>query len=256
MAYAYEFQSKEIATQALSLGCSEYDQLHGLLDHPSPDTSTYKTSCLGEIITRVKNDPRLDGLLDLPGITNIAIVAGTRLDVVLEHWNAWEISDPLQSLEEICDLGVILALGHGGVSRLYDFFHAHLMTVAHALRVLWQVFPEERQASILRQYALFAILQYIDQLRLPFDIQDIETIDVEGRNWDWVVEKALAHKWALDSHFFKAVRAPKAFCEAYGDKDDFYLKAAIKFMTTFDGWEGFGEGVEGYNPAEDAYRPE
>lgn len=207
-------------------------------------------------MTRIKNDERFDGLLDLPGITNIAIVATQRLDVVLEHWNAWEIVDPLQSFEQICDLSVVLALGHGGVARLYDFFHAHIMTVAHALRVLWHIFPQERLTSILRQYALFTIIQYINQLRLPFSTQEIEDIDVAGRDWDWVVGNALNHKWALDSHFFKVVRAPKEFCETFGDKDGYYLKAAIKYVTTFDGWEGFGEGVEGFNPKEDSYRPE
>jgi hypothetical protein len=240
----------------LSLGCSEYDPLHGLLDYPSPDTSTYKTSSLGEIIKRIRDDKRFDGLLDLPGITNIAIVAQQRLDVVLEHWNAWEVLDPVQCLEQVCDLAVVLALGHGDASRLYDFFHAHIMTVAHALRILWHVFPDERRTSILRQYALFTILQYINQLRMPFSIEEIESIDVAGRNWDWVVDSALKHKWALDSHFFKVVRAPKAFCETYGNKNNFYLRAAIKFITTFDGWEGFGRGVDGFDPAKDAYRPE
>lgn len=71
-----------------------------------------------------------------------------------------------------------------------------------------------------------------------------------------MVDTALRHKWMLDSHFFKVVRAPKAFAETYGEEDGFYLKAAIKFLTEFRGWEGLGEGVEGFLPSRDGYRPE
>lgn len=130
------------------------------------------------------------------------------------------------------------------------------MTVAHALRVLWEHFPPERRRLMLRQYALFAILIYIAQLRPGFGMGGIEAVATESRDWDWVVSTALGHKWLLAYHFFKVVRAPKAFAETYGEKDGFYLKAAIKFLAEFRGWEGFGIGVKGFLPSRDMYRPE
>ncbi|KAK7177866.1 hypothetical protein PSPO01_16089 [Paraphaeosphaeria sporulosa] len=256
LAYAYEFQSTFVATEALSLGCTERLELHGLLDNESPDNSTYKTKSLADVMERVRTDMRFDGLLTVPGITNIEELLKHRFQDVIAHWNAWEVVEPVQQLEQIIDLSVILAISDGDSDKSFDFYIVHLMSTAHALRVLWQHFPPERLRPILRQYALFAILIYIAQLRPSFGIEGIESVNTERRDWDWVVQTALAHKWVLDTHFFKMVRAPKAFAETYGEKQGFYLKAAIKFLTEFKGWEGFGVGVEGFDPSRDGYRPE
>lgn len=204
----------------------------------------------------MRKDTRFDGLLTDPGITNFGPILQKHFNTVVEHWNAWEVVDPVQQLEQLCDVSVLLAISDGGPEKSFDFYNVHLMTIAHALRLLWQEFPAERRASLLRQYALFAILIYIAQLRPDFQIEGVESVKTEGRDWDWVVKTALAHKWVLDAHFFKVVRAPKVFAETYGEKDDFYLKAAIKFLTEFRGWEGFGLGVEGFVPSRDGYRPE
>jgi hypothetical protein len=256
LAYAYEFQSKGVASEALSLGCTEYFALHGLIDHPAPDSSTYKTQSLADVIERVRTDSRFDGLLTDPGITNFDPILQHHFRTVVEHWNAWEVVDPVQQFEQLCDVSLLLALSDGDAEKSFDFYNVHLMTVCHALRVIWQEFPAERRVPLLRQYALFAILIYIAQLRPNFGMEKIEAVQTEGRGWKWVVETALAHKWVLDGHFFKVVRAPKVFAETYGEKDDFYLKAAIKFLTEFRGWEGFGLGVEGFVPNRDGYRPE
>lgn len=256
LAYAYEFQSNVVATQALSLVCTELDLAHHLLDHYPPDNSTYKTTSLGDVILRVKADKRFEGLFPVQGITNIGFIFEKSYDALMEHWNAWEVVDPVQQLEQCCDLSILLAISSGNPTQSFDFYQAHIMTVAHAIRVLWNFFPEERRASILRQYALFTILIYITQFKCSFGIKEIETVQLNGRDWNWVIENALNHKWALDSHFFKVVRAPKVFAETYGEKNSFYLKAAIKFMTEFRGWEGFGVGVEGFLPNRDGYIPE
>lgn len=243
-----------MATQALSQGCTEYNPLHHLLDHALHDNSTYKSTSLPEVIERVRADDRFGLLFGEPGIMNMdVLLEKSHLDVVLEHWNAWEVVDPVRQLEQCCDLAVLIALSNGNLEASFDFYNAHIMTVAHALRVLWHYFPPQRQVSILRQFALFAILTYVSQLRPDFDMDGIETVKVDDRDWGWVVDTALKHKWALDVHFFKVVRAPKVFEETYGRKDDFYLKAAIKYVTEFRGWEGFGKGVEGFVPSRDGY---
>lgn len=54
----------------------------------------------------------------------------------------------------------------------------------------------------------------------------------------------------------QVVRAPKVFEETFGRKDHFYLKAAIKYVTEFHGWEGYGQGVAGFIPSRDGWRPE
>jgi len=256
LAYAYEYGSKEVASQALSLGCTEYDAFHGLIDHDSPDNSTYKTTSLAEVMQRVHDDKRLDGIFALPGITNTELLAQKYLHIVLEHWNAYKVVDPLQQFEEICDLSVLLAISTGDPIPSFDFFCIHLMTVAHAIRLLWAYITAERHAAILKQFALFQIIQYINQLRPAFSIDKIEAVDLKGRDWAWAYDTALKHKWMLDSHFFKVVRAPKVLEDTYGSKDNFYLKAALKFLDEFRGWEGFGAGVAGFDPSKDGYIPE
>ncbi|OJJ76230.1 hypothetical protein ASPBRDRAFT_72236 [Aspergillus brasiliensis CBS 101740] len=259
LAYAYEFRSKEVATQALSQGCTEYNPLHTLLDQAPSDSSKYKSASLAVIFENVRQDPRLDGLFNEPGFNNLGLLSQEQnLAVVLEHWNAWDVTDPhlLAQLEECCDLAVLLALSNGNPKDSFDFYNAHIMTVAHALRVLWHYFPPSHRVSILKQYALFGIMTYICQLRPQFSLDWIEGVQLDGRDWNWVIDTALAHKWALDAHFFKVVRAPKVFEETFGRKNDFYLKAAIKYVTEFDGWGGYGQGVAGFVPSRDGYRPE
>ncbi|QMW44041.1 hypothetical protein G4B11_007411 [Aspergillus flavus] len=257
LAYAFEFRSKEVATQALSQGCTEYNPLHYLLDQPSPDTATYKTTSLSAVFENVRTDARLDGLFTEPGFANLEVLQKPRhLAVVLEHWNAWEVIDPLRCFEECCDLSVLVALSNGNPHDSFDFYDAHIMTLAHALRVLWHYLPPQHRVSILRQYVLFGIMTYICQQRPIFGLKPIEAVKLSGRDWEWVLDTALPHKWALDVHFFKAIRAPKVFEETFGRKDNFYLKAAVKFVTEFRGWEGYGKGVVGFVPSRDGYRPE
>jgi hypothetical protein len=93
-------------------------------------------------------------------------------------------------------------------------------------------------------------------MRRPFDLNKIEEVQTGRKDWNWVISTALKHKWALDAHFFKVVRAPNVFEDLFGAKNEFYLKAGIKFVTEFDGWEGFGDGIDGFNPGRDVYVPE
>ncbi|KAL3479615.1 hypothetical protein BJX99DRAFT_267980 [Aspergillus californicus] len=260
LAYAWELQSPAVATEALSLGCTENMEAHGLLDNPPPDTSMYKTTSFADVIQHIYEDTRFDNLFPHQGITNIESLMQQHLDAVLEHWNAWDVTDPLQQLENICDTSVLLAIGTGDSERKFDFYLVHTMTVAHALRVLWDLFPDDQRACILRQYALFVILVYICQLKPRVDpdlIGAIESVPLgTADDWGSVVERTLRHRWYKDSHFFKVVRAPLAFEETFGAKGGFYRRAAVKFLAEFDGWEGFGLGVEGFLPNRDGYKPE
>lgn len=187
----------------------------------------------------------------MPGIVNFGIVLRARFEAFMEHWNAWEITAPIQQFERCCDLSVALAIGSDHGKGKYDFFNAHIMTVAQAIRIMWHYFPADTRVSILRQYGFFTILIYILQKRIPWGVDEIEAVDVSDRDCNWATEHGLKHRWALDDHSFKVVRAPKAFVETYGENDGFYLKAATKFINEFDGWEGFGEGVMGYQPKEE-----
>jgi hypothetical protein len=84
-----------VATEALSLGCTEYIELHSLLDHYPPDNSTYRSTNLADIVKRVHDDNRFDNLFTDPGITNMGSLLQNRFEALLEHWNAWQVTDPL-----------------------------------------------------------------------------------------------------------------------------------------------------------------
>ncbi|KAK7697465.1 hypothetical protein SLS64_013477 [Diaporthe eres] len=158
-------------------------------------------------------------------------------------------------MPEVCDVSVLVAIGSGYPGGKYEFFYAHILTAAHAFRVLLPNFPQERHHSLLRQYGLHTILIYVLQLRRDVNAEHIDSFDPAERDWNWVAKSALENKRGLDDHFFKVVRGIKSFRDLYGEKDGFYLKAAVKFVSEFNGWEGFGEGVMGYLPSRDGFIP-
>lgn len=246
----------EVASQALSLACTEYPNFHKLLDREPTKRPTYRTSCLDEVLSRVRQDARFDGVVKTPGTVDYDLVLREAYDTAVEHWNAWQIGDAATAVEHICDVSVLVAIGSGYSERKYDFFYAHILTAAHALRVLLPNFPQERHHSLLRQYGLYTILIYVLQLRLDVNVASIESFDLAGHvDWNWVAKSAVESKWGLDEHFFKVVRGIKSFRDLYGEKEGFYLKAAVKFVSEFNGWEGFGEGVMGFLPSRDGFKP-
>lgn len=250
LGYAYEFDCKETASEGLSLLCTDFaSEMSSLVDHPQPQLATYRTKSLAEVMERVRTDERFQraGLTD-PGITNMEAVFVKCGNAVLEHLEAWEIGDPLESLQHICDLSTVLAITTSDARNEFDFYIIHFMTIAYALRVIWDVIPKDRQAPMLREYALFIIVMYVSQLSPQFDLKRIDSVDLKGRDWNWVKKTAAVHPAKFDVHFFKVVRAPLSLEETFGEKNGFYLKSAVKFLDEYKGWTGFGKGLDGFDP--------
>ncbi|KAB8205062.1 hypothetical protein BDV34DRAFT_225865 [Aspergillus parasiticus] len=141
LAYAYEFSNPQIATEALSLGCTDRDPIHHYLDSPYPDTSTYKTTSAKEILHRVHTDTRFSNLFSVPGFINIATTFAHAEHALLEHWNAWDIVNPAEQFRDVVDLAGFLLIESRNGEGEYDFFLAHLLTVGHALRGFCLRFP-------------------------------------------------------------------------------------------------------------------
>lgn len=234
-----------MASEALSLGCTEYDFVHRYFDEPVPDTSTYKTKHLQEVLGKVRQDKRFDGRFELPGFLNTFTLHEKCEDAILEHWNGWLLDDYSQQFEEVFDFAVRVAVQTASARVQYDFFLIHVLTVAHALRVILPYAPEEHRNPILKQFAMWVVIMYCAQLRRRIYAGSIDAVDLDGRDWQWVQEKALTSQWSLDSHYVKVVRALKFGADLYGEKDGWYLKAAVKFVSEFNEWTGFGAGVEG-----------
>lgn len=256
LGYAFDFESKEVASEGLSLLCTDYSDLSFVLDHPQSDTSTYKTTSLAEVIERVNADPRLDNLTEHPGIVELGKVMEKGGSAIIEHWNAFQVKDPLQQLQQACDLAVLMALTTSDERKEFDFVLLHLMTSVHGIRSLWPHIPSHKQADMLREFAILLIAVHVCQKKSPLRKDRIDKVNVKGRDWAWIARTAIQHPAKFDVHFFKAVRAPMAFAETFGEKDGFYLKAALRFLDDFSGWTGFGQGIPNFDERGEGWYPD
>ncbi|WYZ35412.1 hypothetical protein EsH8_X_000059 [Colletotrichum jinshuiense] len=207
LAYAFEFNHKEVATEALSLGCTEYDPTHEFLDTAPKDNSTYKTTKLEQVLGNIRSDGRFDGIADQPGFANIYSVLAHHTPEVLEHWNAWVVNDPGKQLGDCAHTAAVLLMVTSTDEGEFDFYLAHLLTVAHALRIILPHYSFERQISLMRQYGLYAILVYLAQLRPQPEWREQKSRGVKSTpSWDEIYKSALGNKWFVDVHFPKVVR--------------------------------------------------
>ena len=228
--------------EALCLATTSYNFLHKYLDDaaytkPAASSTTSPLHILG----RVSLDKRFDGLFDHQGADNIQTLFDDREDAILEHWNSWHTPNPKKQFEESQRAAAALLVAtHKAGNGSYDFFLVHLLTSSHAVRILLPLIPAKFHVALVRQWWLFTLAVYVAQLRPLVELSNILDYDLSGKDWSWVDKRAVEGKWALDAHYVKALRALKEAAQTWGDGDQFYLKAAVKFGEEFDGWGGFG----------------
>jgi Questin oxidase-like len=280
LGYAFELNSREVAMEALGLVATGYNYLHKFTDDPKYGKvpTKYQTSNPMEVLARVQGDKRLDDLFEEPGGDNMDELFGRHEDVVMEHWNAWKITDPKGQFEQtqFTAVALLISAAHQQPKDVpeekrkrdgkYDFFLVHLLTTSHALRILLPFIPAQHHIPVLRQWLLITIALYVAQHRPIIDTKHVTDYDRKGKDWDYVVARALDRNGhGLDAHFVKGVRAMKVVAETWtdsgtmgGDKKEdraeFYLKAAVRFVEEFDGWGGFSVAEEEENRREDEER--
>lgn len=240
LAYAYELDSRTIAVEALAMGACFYSPLHKYIDDDSyTKPSPFKSSSLLEILEKVREDKRFDGLYDhRSGV--IDKVFEEKEEAFLEYWNAWELSNPKEQFQQSQEAAATILLGtEAPEDARFDFFFVHLLTSSHAVRILLPIIPAKFHIKLVRQWWLFTLAVYITQLRPALNKGAIQNFDLEGRDWKFVFDKALNSTHSLDAHFVKALRKMKVAEETWDDKNQFYLKAAVKFSSEFDHWGGF-----------------
>ncbi|KAF7880387.1 uncharacterized protein EAF02_007233 [Botrytis sinoallii] len=239
LGYAVELNSRELAIEALSLASSCYDFMHKYLDDPSyTKASTYSTTSPLEILHKIHTDSRLDGVLDGPSPSNITKLFNEHEDFILEHWNAWSITDPNKQFQDSQEAAVnLLVQTVKPGTHAYDFFMVHILTTSHAVRILLPFVPAKFQISLIRQWWLLTIAVYCSQMR-PEINEDIEQKPAKG--WKYVEDKAINGVWSTDPHYVKAIRAMKEAAFTWGDVHERYLSMAVTFADDFNGWTGFG----------------
>ncbi|KAK1089568.1 hypothetical protein LTR48_000432 [Friedmanniomyces endolithicus] len=172
----------------------------------------------------------------------------------LEHWNSWDLKSPTDQFAESQKLAVALLVAAQprnntnppSQTKRHDFFAVHLLTTSHAVRILLPTLPSRHHVPLLRQWWLLTLLVYIAQLRPHLNIDTIKLVELEERSWPFVTELALKGRFRTDAHFVKALRSMREAGGTWdkGDRNGFYLKAAVKFGEEFAGWGGFGAEEE------------
>ncbi|CAO2656886.1 Nn.00g056890.m01.CDS01 [Neocucurbitaria sp. VM-36] len=255
LGYAYELQSRSVAIEALALGSCFYSSLHKYIDDPkytkpSPHRATENETNLLEMLEKVREDKRFDGLYDHRS-GDISKVLEEREDAFLEYWNAWEIVNPNDQFHAAQTTAAEILLGTptSGNGAKFDFFFVHVLTSSHAIRILLPLIPAKFHVGLLRQWWFFALAVYIAQTRPPIDSsRPVDAYDSKGRDWKHVVHKALNGPHANDAHYVKALRAMKVADETWrtpGDESSYWLNGAVKFADEFEGWGGFGTAGDG-----------
>ncbi|KAI0161709.1 hypothetical protein GGR52DRAFT_582296 [Hypoxylon sp. FL1284] len=237
-AYAYEVDNREVAMEALGMAATQYDFLHKYIDDPSyTKPSSIKVSQPLDLLLRLADDKRLDGLFKHEGPENMEPLFQKHEDIVMEYWNAWTLDDPVKDFELSQEAAVALLIATVAPgTHSYNFFICHVLTTSHAVRILLPFLPAEFRISLVRQWWLFALAVYISFLRPKIDPDYINPGDVAGKQWNYVENKALNGPYATDAHYVKVIRAIKEAARTWGDVHERYLAAAVRFADDFQGW--------------------
>lgn len=248
LGYAHELSSRTVAIEALGLAACFYNDWHVYLDDPKYTKPAKNPSeSLFTILERITHDKTFDGLFDQPGSDNIETLLANEqaTAAVLEYWNSWDLKQAKTQFAESQKLAVaLLVTSHSpssdGTDSKFDFFLVHLLNTSHAVRVLLPLVPYKHHLPLIRQWWLFTILVFISQLRPRINIDTVKLVELDNRDWKYVTNKALKGKFRTDAHYVKALRSMHEARTTWGDPNNFYLRAALKFADDFDGWGGFG----------------
>lgn len=227
--------------EALGLTSVCYNQRHKYMDDKaySEIEPSYQSKSVFEIFDKVRSDKKFDNLFTVPGEENLTKVFQTHEAALLDHWNAWQIENPIEQFRETQELAAALVMAAPKDStEKYDFVLLHVLTTSHAVRTLLPFIPAQLQIPLIRQWWLTTLASFIGQLRPEFPLDRIREYDLQGRNWEWVAKQAVKGEYSTDAHYVKALRCLKQSSSTWGNHDEFYLKAAVKFAAGFNGWGG------------------
>lgn len=184
------------------MASTAYNYLHKYLDDPSySKPSTYSTTSPLEILHKIHKDTRFDGLFPEKGASNIETLFSEHEALILEHWNAWTISNPTEQFRDSQEAAMnLLVRTVKPGTHAYDFFMVHILTTSHAVRILLPLIPKKFHVSLVRQWWLLTIAVYISQGR-PEINEDLEVKPAKG--WKYVEDMAVNGPWATDAHYVK-----------------------------------------------------
>ncbi|RAL10819.1 questin oxidase family protein [Aspergillus homomorphus CBS 101889] len=240
LAYAFEMSSREVAMEALGMTATCYGSIHKYLDDPSYSKiePSYRTTSLLDILAKVRADKQFHDLFTTSAEENINVLFRSHEAALLNHWNAWTIHDPVAQFRDSQEAAAALLVATVSPAHpKYNFFLVHILTTSHAVRILLPLIPGKFQLPLVRQWWLMTLSVYVAGLRPEIDLKRIKGYDIQGRDWKWTAHMAVKGKYATDAHYVKAIRALREAANTWGDPEEYYLRAAVRFAEEFDDWE-------------------
>lgn len=238
--YALELNSPTLAIEALAVTSAFYGKQHRYLDDRSyTKPSPWSSDDPLDILDKLRQDKRFDNLT-WPSDSNENIDSvwadKEKESLMLEYWNSLTLHNLPSQFEAMQRAAIALLVSTHKPGKKFDFFFCHVLTTSHALRIVIPLIPKKWHIPLIRQWWLLVVMVYMAQSRPDIDLAKIHDIDLKGREWNYVEDKAVNGQWKLDSHFVKVSRAMKVVEETWGDAERFCLKAAVHFAENFDGW--------------------
>lgn len=218
LGYAYELHNREIAIEALAQIASNYDfdyEEH-ILQAPSTALSSKveSTTSARDLIEAIRKDERLNGVFTVAGGANVEKLSQDKKlhSIVWEYVEALQWTQAQSQFEDCFKLAALLLVATV-TSKMdhYDFFLCHILTTMHAVRILLPIIPGNQQLTLLKQWWLLTVKVYIGQLRPIIKDELVEKVDLKGKGWNLVVEKALSGKYSLDAHYVKGISSHSVY---------------------------------------------
>ncbi|EWC45978.1 hypothetical protein DRE_04771 [Drechslerella stenobrocha 248] len=247
LGYALEIEDQGLAVEALSMVATSYQSVHEFVDNPNPPKTFLSITDIREILDRIHEDDTFDGVCDSYGAGHPDRVLDESPPNML--FDSYEIkketmADTFQRQAEVAVL--LFATSHKKSDPQYDFFLAHAVNAAYALRIVLPHLDIQQAWHVLRSHMVLSSVVYVSQCRPKIKEKLVYGVDVDGKDWEYIRNKALQGEWRHDAHYVKVLRSLQEFDKLFGkgrpDSKNYnlYLKAAVKFADEFTGWTGFG----------------
>uniref|UniRef100_A0A093VJ30 Uncharacterized protein n=1 Tax=Talaromyces marneffei PM1 TaxID=1077442 RepID=A0A093VJ30_TALMA len=244
LALSLQMSVRDLAMEALTLAATSYydNDVFKYSDEPSyfQAEPLYKSCSISEILHKVRTDERFNSYtITIPGEQNMAVIFCDHEAALLDHCNAWTISsDPTTYFRESQKAAVALFTGAKipAAGGKYNKSLLHPLLMSHAIHLILPHTPDKVHISLVQQWWLTTLAIYVAQLRPEIGFDVIAAHDTQGKNWGWIKQQALESQHATDAYFLQTLRVLKELGEAWEDSEDYYLKAAVKFVEDFDGW--------------------
>ncbi|CRG88277.1 hypothetical protein PISL3812_05306 [Talaromyces islandicus] len=239
LGYALKMSSRVMVMEALALAATSYNDnnINKYSDDPSyfKTEPSYKTSSILEIIEKVHADKIFtNNSLMIPGEHNLETIFRDHEAALLDHCNAWAIStNPLMHFRESQAVAAALFVGTGESESKRDLNLLRPLVMSHAILVMLPSVPDKFHIRLVQQWWLTTLAIYIAQLRPEINQDSITSYNIQGKDWAWVAKQAIHGPHATNVRFVEGLHALKEIGETWKDSEDYYLKAAVKFVDEF-----------------------